>query len=135
MKTKKSTDHGHSNKYITTQECNKLTSENFAARLAQANLASKNDIATFVKKKTDFDDKLKKLNTKVTSNKTKTCKDWKENNLTLQIKLHKYQKKDMIFCQTECILQAMMVIKISQFLPQCLVPKYQIAIKKLLTGY
>ena len=97
-KQKKSTDHGHSNKYITTQECNKLTSENFAARLAQANLASKNDIATFVKKKIDFDDKLKKLNTKVTSNKTKTCKDWKENNLTLQIKLHKYQKKDMIFC-------------------------------------
>ena len=27
------------------------------------------------------------------------------------------------------------IIKISQFLPQCLVPKYQIAIKKLLTGY
>ena len=50
-KQKKSTDHGHSNKYITTQECNKLTSENFAARLAQANLASKNDIATFVEKR------------------------------------------------------------------------------------
>ena len=43
------TDHDH-NKYITTQEFNKLTSENFAARLAQANLASKNDIADFVKK-------------------------------------------------------------------------------------
>ena len=37
-------------KYITTQEFHKLTSENFAARLAQANLASKNDIANFVKK-------------------------------------------------------------------------------------
>ena len=42
-----------------TQEFNKLTSENFALRLSQANLASKNDIAVSVKK-TDFDDKLKK---------------------------------------------------------------------------
>ena len=33
--------------YITTQEFNKLTSENFAVRLKQANLASKNDIANF----------------------------------------------------------------------------------------
>ena len=57
-------------KYITTPEFNKLTAENFAARLAQANLASKSDIANFVKK-TDFDDKLKNLNKKVTSNKTK----------------------------------------------------------------
>ena len=42
-------------KYITSPECNKLTAENFAARLAQANLVSKNDIANFVKK-TGFDD-------------------------------------------------------------------------------
>ena len=60
------TDHDH-DKYITTQEFNKLTSENFPARLKQANLASKNDISNFVKKKTDFDNKLKN----VTSNKTK----------------------------------------------------------------
>ena len=33
-------------KYITTQEFNKLTSESFTARLAQANLAGKSDIAT-----------------------------------------------------------------------------------------
>ena len=46
-----------------------FTSDNFAARLKQANLASKNDITDFVKK-TDFDDKLKNLNKKVTSNKT-----------------------------------------------------------------
>ena len=59
---KKITDHDHA-KYITTQEFNKLTSENFAARLAQANLSSKNDIAKFVKK-TDVDDKLKNLNRK-----------------------------------------------------------------------
>ena len=63
------TDYVH-DKYITTPELNKLTAENFAARLAQANLASKSDIANFVKK-TDFDDKLKNLNKKVTSNKTK----------------------------------------------------------------
>ena len=41
-----------------------LASENFTARLRQANLASKNDIANFVKK-TSFDEKLKT----VTSNK------------------------------------------------------------------
>ena len=39
-----------------------LISENFALILAQTNLASKNDAANFVKKKTDFDDKLKSLN-------------------------------------------------------------------------
>ena len=60
---------GH-NKYTTTLEFNNLTAEHFAARLVQANLVSKNDIANFVKK-TDFDDKLKYLNKKITSNKTK----------------------------------------------------------------
>ena len=43
------TDHDH-NKYITTQEFNKLTTETFTARLAQANVASKNDIANFIKR-------------------------------------------------------------------------------------
>ena len=52
-------------KYSTTQEFNKLTSANFTARLKQANLASKDDIANFVKN-TDFDNKLKD----VTSNKS-----------------------------------------------------------------
>ena len=46
-------------KYITTPELNKLTAENFAATLAQANLGTKSDIANFLKK-TDFDKKLKK---------------------------------------------------------------------------
>ena len=64
----KTTDHDHSNNYITTQELNKLASENFAPRLAHANLASKNDIAALVTK-TDSDVKLKNLNKKVTSNK------------------------------------------------------------------
>ena len=57
---KKITDHSY-NKYITTSEFNKLTAENFAARLAQVNLVTK----------TDFDDKLKNLNKKINSNKTK----------------------------------------------------------------
>ena len=51
-------------KYITTQEFNKLTAEDFTARLKQANLGSKSDIANFVKK-TNFENKLKD----VTSNK------------------------------------------------------------------
>ena len=38
-------------KYSNMQEFNKLTSENFGARLKQVNLASKNDIAYFIKKK------------------------------------------------------------------------------------
>ena len=45
---KKITDHDH-DKYITTPEVNKLTEENFVARLAQVSLASKNDIAILVK--------------------------------------------------------------------------------------
>ena len=40
------TDYDH-DKYITTPEINKLTSENFAARLGKANLISKNDISNF----------------------------------------------------------------------------------------
>ena len=60
---KKITDHDH-NKYITTQEFNKLTSETFAARLSQANLASKNNTTALVKE-TNFDDKLENLNKKV----------------------------------------------------------------------
>ena len=68
----KITDHNH-DKYITTPECNKLTSENFAARLKQANLASKRDIANFVKK-ASFDEKLKT----VTSNTNEFNVLWKK---------------------------------------------------------
>ena len=53
-------DHYH-DKYITTSELNKLTAENFLARLGQANLVTK----------TDFDTKLISLNKKINSNKTK----------------------------------------------------------------
>ena len=40
---KKISDHNY-DKYIATQECNKSASENFAAILAQVNLASKLDV-------------------------------------------------------------------------------------------
>ena len=50
-----------SSKYITTQEFNKLTAENFAAKLKQADLENK----------TDFDNKLTSFNKRITSNKTK----------------------------------------------------------------
>ena len=56
---KKLTDHKH-NKYIITAEFNKLTAENFSARLLQASLI------------TDFDAKLSSLNRKITSNKQNT---------------------------------------------------------------
>ena len=48
-------------KYITTPEFNKLTAENVAARLKQANLVNK----------TDFDSKLISFNRKIITNKTK----------------------------------------------------------------
>ena len=51
---KKITDHS-CDKYITTPEFNKVTAENFTARLTKANLVTK----------TDFDDKLKNLNKKI----------------------------------------------------------------------
>ena len=57
---KKITDH-NLDKYISTTEFNKLTAENFAARLTQANLATK----------TEFNNKLINLNKKINSNKTK----------------------------------------------------------------
>ena len=56
-------------KYITTQEFNKLTSLYFTARIKEADLASKTYIANSVKK-IDFDNKLKD----VTSNKNELNK-------------------------------------------------------------
>ena len=53
-------NHNH-DKYIDTQEFNKLAADVFNARLQQVNLVTK----------TDFDDKLSNLNTKITANKTK----------------------------------------------------------------
>ena len=71
-------------KYVPTQEFNKLTADNFTARLIQANLASKNDIANFVNK-TDFDSKLVRLNKRINSNKTK--------HVLLENELNNYWKK------------------------------------------
>ena len=47
--------------YITTQEFNELTAENFATRRKQADLVNK----------TDFDNKLTSFNKQITSNKKK----------------------------------------------------------------
>ena len=47
-------------KYITTQEFNKLTEQNFAARLMKPDLVSK----------IDFDNKLTSFNKRIISNKT-----------------------------------------------------------------
>ena len=55
-------NHDHDN-YTTTQEFNKLATDNFTARLKEANLASQNDIAIFVNK-TSFDIKLFSFNKK-----------------------------------------------------------------------
>ena len=71
LKKKNSVDHDH-DKYITTQEFNKLASEIFSARLAQANLARENDITNFIKK-TDFEQKLKKIKQKLYFKENKTC--------------------------------------------------------------
>ena len=46
---KKILDHNH-DKYITTQEFNNLRPGNFAARLAQAKLSTKGDIADLAKR-------------------------------------------------------------------------------------
>ena len=51
-------DHDH-DQYITTSEFNKLTAENFKARFAQADLVTK----------TDFDSRLRKINTELITNK------------------------------------------------------------------
>ena len=55
----KVTNHDH-DKCITTSEFNNLTTKNFTARLAQANLVTK----------TDFDARLKNFNKKINSNQT-----------------------------------------------------------------
>ena len=65
-------------KYFTSSEFDNLASRLFTAKLAQANLVTK----------TDFDDKLKYLNQKITSNKTK--------NLAVGNELKKLQTFDSI---------------------------------------
>ena len=73
---KKILDH---DKYITAQEFNKLTADNFHARLKEADLTSKKNIADFLKK-TDLGDWKNKNdnNNNVTSNKSKHVKSKKK---------------------------------------------------------
>ena len=53
-------NHDHDT-YITTQEFNKLTADHFTARLLQAKLASKNNIANFVKTIINYQALIKEL--------------------------------------------------------------------------
>ena len=62
IKLQKFNNHNH-DKYVDNQKFNKLATNVFNARLAQANLVTK----------TDFDDKLSNLNRKITKNKTFIC--------------------------------------------------------------
>ena len=77
---KQITDHNR-DKYITTAQINKLTAENFASRLSQANLVTK----------TNSDTKLISLNRKINSNKTK--------HLLFENELEKLQTFDSSYIQ------------------------------------
>ena len=57
-------------KFVTTIEFKKLMKENFHERLKQANLARKSDTSEFTKTP-DLDRKLRKIDKKITSNKSK----------------------------------------------------------------
>ena len=87
-------------KYITTPEFNKVTTENFQARLKQANLVSK----------TDFYNKLTSFNKRITSNKTK--------HLKVRKKLNGLLTKNYNFFLGRIHLQAMTDLKISLFINQ-----------------
>ena len=71
-------NHSH-DKYIDTQEFNKLAGDVFNARLAHANVVTK----------TDFDDKLSNLNRKITKNKS--------DHLLIQNELNKLKTFDLSY--------------------------------------
>ena len=73
-------DHG---KYVATQEFNKFSTDNFAARLARAKWLHKAHIADFMIEK-DFDDKLKNVEEKLTLNKIKDVLVQNESNKLLE---------------------------------------------------
>ena len=56
-------NYNNHNKFITTQEFNRLASEHFPARLKQASLVSKNDICEFINSSV-LDKKIKKNSNK-----------------------------------------------------------------------
>ena len=64
-------------KYTTTQEFNKLTSENFATRLKEAKLSARDDIDDLIKK-TNFDEKVTNINRNVTWKKTRNVEAGKK---------------------------------------------------------
>ena len=70
--------------HITTQEVKKLMAEKFGKRLKQANSGKKKDTTDFVKN-TDFDNKLKSINKKITSKNVETEKNL--NDLAEKVKL------------------------------------------------
>ena len=80
---KKITDDNH-DKYITTAEFNELTTENFKARLAEADLVTK----------TDFDTKLQDISKKITSNKIK--------HLLVEHELKKLETFDLSYFRGKC---------------------------------
>ena len=91
---KKIADHNH-DKYITTQEFNKLGTENFNARLAQANLITK----------TTFDAKLRSLSKRITSNKTK--------HLLVENKLKELKTFDLSYFKDKSHFLKKMILKIN----------------------
>ena len=66
---------------ITAQEFDKLTAENFEARLKQVDLVSK----------TDFDKKLTSFNKQITSNETKNLKVQKQKQANKESKQKVYK--------------------------------------------
>ena len=96
---KKLTDDDH-DKYITTSEFNNLAARFFTARLAQANLI----------RKTNFHDKLKSLNQKISSNNTK--------HLLVENELKK-QKNLIQFILEEKVILKKMVNKIVWYFSRC----------------
>ena len=90
---------------------NPVAPENFAARLKQANIATKADFDDFVEN-TDFDNKLKDLNENLTSNKTKHVgAKQKLIDLTNKIVQKQQQKKRFGFLLDRRILQVKIVIR------------------------
>ena len=86
-------------KYINIPEFNKLTGENFEARLKQADLVNK----------TDFYNKLISFNRKITSNKTKHLENQKKlNSLTTKgyhCVIHKISESEAINLLKNSVLE------------------------------
>ena len=106
--------HDHCNSILLPKNLKKFTGENFAARLAKANLASKNIVASV--KNTNFDYKLNNGNKKVTSNKTELVEA--ENNITnLTNKLAQISEKGYDFLLSRIFYRQLWLSKISSFCP------------------